>query len=108
MRKVRHAAANIADIVPDVGFLARLGETGEECIVILHQGAYYAVGSLCPHQNAPLQGAPAEKGRLICKRHGYAFDLKSGDCTTVGGYGIPVYTVDLEADVIYVSVWDFD
>ena len=108
MRKVRYAVARTADIVPDVGYLAHLGDDGGECIVFLHQGMYYAVGSLCPHQNAPLEGAHAEKGRVICRRHGYAFDLKSGDCATVGGYGIPVYEVDLQEDIVYVSAWNFD
>ena len=72
-------------------------------LLFLHQGRYYAVGSICPHQNAPLAGAPAERGRVICRRHGYAFDLQSGDCVTVGGYGIPVYEVQVKDETIYVS-----
>jgi 3-phenylpropionate/trans-cinnamate dioxygenase ferredoxin subunit len=107
MRKVRYAVAKTSDIVPDVGRIVRLGEDGGECALFHHQGRYYAVGSLCPHQNAPLEGAPAERGRVICRRHGYAFDLQSGDCLTLGGYGIPVYDVQVEDETIYVSVWDF-
>ena len=107
MRRARYPVAKIGDIAPDTGTIVRLGPTGE-CALFFHQGTWHATGSLCPHQNALLEGAPAIDGVIVCNRHGYRFDLKSGDCLTVGGYGLPVYPVDIEADTIYVSVWEYD
>ena len=107
MRKVRYAAAQADDIPPDVGKVVPLG-SGGECALFHSGGKWSAVGSLCPHQNASLDGAPAQGGYVICRRHGYRFDLKSGDCATVGGYGIPVFEVSIEAGTVYVSVWEFD
>jgi nitrite reductase/ring-hydroxylating ferredoxin subunit len=107
MRKVRYAVAQVSDVVPDVGKVVPLGPGGA-CTLFHHRGKWSAVGSLCPHQNASLDGAPAEGGYVICRRHGYRFDLKSGDCATLGGYGIPVFDVSVDSDTVYVSVWEFD
>ena len=107
MRKVRYEVARVDDVVPDVGRVVPLGPGGE-CTLFYHAGKWSAVGSLCPHQNASLDGAPAQGGYVTCRRHGYRFDLKSGDCATLGGYGIPVFDVSIEADRVYVSVWEFD
>ena len=106
MQKVRYAVAKTQEIEPDTGKVVPLGDKGGECALFLHQGVYHAVGNLCPHQNAPLHNAEAYRGQVICYRHGYCFDLKSGDCTNVGGYGLPVYEVTVEADTLYVSVWE--
>jgi nitrite reductase/ring-hydroxylating ferredoxin subunit len=107
MRKARYAVAQVGDIPPDVGKVVPLGEDGA-CTLFHHAGKWSAVGSLCPHQNASLEGAPAQGGYVTCRRHGYRFELKSGDCVTVGGYGIPVVEVTVEAETVYVSVWEFD
>ena len=107
MRKARYAVAQIGEVPPDVGKVVPLGNGGD-CTLFYHAGKWCAVGSVCPHQNASLDGAPAEGGYVTCRRHGYRFDLKTGDCATVGGYGIPVFEVSLDADTVYVSVWEFD
>jgi nitrite reductase/ring-hydroxylating ferredoxin subunit len=108
MRKVREAVARWSELTPDEGKIVPLGKDGGECALFLHGGKCHAVGSLCPHQNASLQGAPAQNGRVICRRHGYQFDLNTGDCLTLGGYGLPVYAVEVEDDMIYVSYWQYD
>ncbi len=107
MRKVRYPVARADEILPDTGKTVALGEGGE-CTLFHHAGRYYAVGSLCPHQNAPLDGARAENGLVVCRRHGYRFALQTGDCVTIGGYGLPVYEVSLEGDTLFVSTWEFD
>jgi nitrite reductase/ring-hydroxylating ferredoxin subunit len=107
VRKVRYAVAQVGEIEPDRGRIVSLGENGE-CALFFHNGRWFATGSLCPHQNAPLEGAPAIEGQVVCRRHGYRFDLKTGDCATLGGYGLPVYDVQIEDDTVYVSVWEYD
>jgi nitrite reductase/ring-hydroxylating ferredoxin subunit len=107
MRRARYAVAKTSEVAPDIGAVVRLGDKGE-CALFYHAGRWHATGSLCPHQNALFDGAPVENGTVTCMRHGYCFDLKSGDCLTVGGYGIPVFPVDIEGDTVYVSVWEYD
>ncbi len=109
MRKARYSAAKIGDILEDCGKVLPLGDDGGSCAVFFHDGKYYALGSLCPHQNASLQDAPVDdQGQVVCLRHGYRFDLKSGDCTTVGGYGLPTFETTIENGEIIVSVWEYD
>ena len=106
MRRARYAVAKTCDVAPDKGTIVKLG--GGECALFRHNGRWHATGSLCPHQNALLEGAPVENGAIVCTRHGYRFDLKTGDCLTVGGYGVPVFPVEIEGDTVFVSVWEYD
>ena len=108
MQKMRYAVARLEDLVPDVGVVVPLGPSGGECALFLHQGKVHAVGSLCPHQNALLTGAPTGDGIVTCRRHGYRFDLKTGDCLTLGGYGLPVFDAQVEDGTVYVSLWEYD
>ena len=108
MRRTRFAVCKLDELVPDCGKVVALGGEGGECALFYHQGRCYAVGSLCPHQNASLAGATVADQAVICRRHGYRFDLKTGDCLTIGGYGLPVYDVEIEDDVVYVSYWIYD
>jgi 3-phenylpropionate/trans-cinnamate dioxygenase ferredoxin subunit len=100
--------AKLSELTEDLGRTVKLGDTGRECTLFLHVGRCYAVGSLCPHQNEPLDGARAEKGQIVCRRHRYRFDLKTGNCLTIGGYGLPTYPVDLCDDDVIVSTWNFE
>jgi 3-phenylpropionate/trans-cinnamate dioxygenase ferredoxin component len=108
LRRTRVAVCRTDEITPDTGKVCALGADGGECLLVFHQGRYHAVGSLCPHQNSPLNGAAATANEVICRRHGYRFDLKTGECRTVSGYGLPVYQVDVTDDIIYVSYWEFE
>ena len=106
MRKARYAVARASEIPPDRGVIVPLGDG--ECALFHHAGRWHATGSLCPHQNAPLHDACVENGEIVCMRHGYRFNLRTGNCTTLGGYGLPVYPVEIEGDNVYVTVWEFD
>ena len=106
MRKARYEVGRRSELTPGVGRTVKLG--AGDCTLFLHNGKCHAVGNLCPHQNAPLDNAPVEDGKVVCKRHGYRFDLKTGDCATVGGYGISVFTVIENGDIIFVEVWEYD
>lgn len=103
---MRYAVARTGDISPDRGAIVRLGDG--ECALFCHGGRWHATGSLCPHQNSLLQDAPVEDGEIVCTRHGYRFNLRTGACTTLGGYGLPVYPVEVEDETIFVTVWEFD
>jgi 3-phenylpropionate/trans-cinnamate dioxygenase ferredoxin subunit len=98
----------VADLIPDTGKVVLLGDNGGECAIFLHEGRCYAVGSVCPHQNASLDGAACAAATVICRRHGFRFNLKTGDCLTIGGYGLPTYPVELQGDEVIVSYWEYD
>lgn len=107
MRRARYPAARWEDLPLLEGRWVRLGEGGG-CVLVRTPDKVFAVGSLCPHQNAPLDGAPVQDNAIICRRHGYRFDLATGECRTLGGYAIPTFSTDIEAEIVYVTLWEFD
>jgi nitrite reductase/ring-hydroxylating ferredoxin subunit len=45
-------------------------------------GKLVAYPALCPHQLGPLGEAELEAGVVTCPWHGYAFDVRTGECRT--------------------------
>ncbi len=44
------------------------------------QGEIIAGTSMCPHEDVSLTRGVLKDGVLVCRAHGYAFDLKTGQC----------------------------
>ena len=44
--------------------------------------------SLCPHQSTNIPHLALQGHRLICPKHGWTFDVRSGDCTAIGDRGL--------------------
>lgn len=107
MRKVRYLAAKTEAFPEDTVQVVPLGDDGGACGLAFHKGRWFAFGSLCPHQNASLHNAPIQNGEIICLRHGYRFCPRSGDCLTLGGYGLPIFETIVEEGMVYVLVWDY-
>lgn len=36
--------------------------------------------SMCPHEDVSLANGVLKKGKIVCRGHGYAFDLRTGQC----------------------------
>jgi|GEM_PF-1165503 len=112
MRRVSYPVCSLGDIPDDRALVVSLGEGNGECAVLFVNSGeprtVAAIGSLCPHQNASLHDAAISEGVVTCRLHGYRFDVKTGDCLTLGGYGIPVYTTAVVSDIVYVSYWNYD
>jgi nitrite reductase/ring-hydroxylating ferredoxin subunit len=105
MRKVRYTVAREDEVEENVCTVVQVGDTGDRCTLVRHQGRVYAFGSLCPHQNAPFNGAPVDSGVVTCLRHFYRFDIKTGDCLTLAGYGIPVFPTATVDGMVCIDVW---
>jgi nitrite reductase/ring-hydroxylating ferredoxin subunit len=70
---------------------------------IKHHGRHYAVfdtgGELqvtdarCPHNGGPLADGVVRDGAVICPKHWYCFDLRTGECRTAAGYQLRKYPV---------------
>jgi nitrite reductase/ring-hydroxylating ferredoxin subunit len=69
------------------------------------KGNVFACESECPHQGAPLAGALIKDAEtLVCQRHGYSFNLKSGACKQFPEYTLKVYPVQLQGEDILVDI----
>ncbi len=78
---------------------------GQEILLVNTKGQIYACEPTCPHQDAPLSGALLkEAGFLSCQRHGYKFNLASGECKEAPHFTLKVYPVELSGEDIMVEI----
>lgn len=78
---------------------------GTEVLLVNSKGQIYACEPECPHQSSPLSGALLkDAGIITCQRHGYKFDLKTGECREFPQYTLKVYPVQVTGDDIMVEL----
>lgn len=51
---------------------------GKQLLLIQEEGRRYIIDAECPHSTWPMQNAAISEGNIICSKHGWAFDLRSG------------------------------
>lgn len=96
-------AAKVSE-VPDWGKKLVQVE-GESILLVKSKGVIYACEKECPHQGAPMEGALLkEAGSISCPRHGYRFDLVSGNCKDHPEFTLKTYPVEIRGDDIYVDL----
>jgi NAD(P)H-dependent nitrite reductase small subunit len=50
-------------------------------LAVFHDGGeFFAIDDACPHQGASLATGTLHEGRVICPRHSWVFDLRTGHC----------------------------
>ena len=86
----------------------KIVRAGELAIGVYNlNGEYYAIEDRCSHDDGPLVEGDwdAERGVVICPRHGATFDICSGRALTLPAY-IPVDTfpVRVEDGTVKVDV----
>jgi len=76
VRVSRERVATTAD-VPEGE--VRVVECGERSLALSNiDGEFYAIDNICTHDGGPLGEGTLRRGRIICPRHGAAFDAKTG------------------------------
>jgi nitrite reductase/ring-hydroxylating ferredoxin subunit len=96
-------AAKLAE-VPNWG-KKLVSVNGQEILLVNTKGQIYACETECPHQAAPLSGALLkEAGFLVCQRHGYRFNLSTGECKEFPNFTLKVYQVQVVGDDIMVDI----
>ena len=105
MEKKFLKVARVGDIAPGTGMLVRVGAETDCALFCTDEGEYYATGALCSHQNEPLDRGRLEGCEVICRRHHLRFDLRTGDCTNAGGYGLKTFDVRIDGQDIYIGTW---
>ncbi|MBM3139230.1 MAG: non-heme iron oxygenase ferredoxin subunit [Candidatus Rokubacteria bacterium] len=70
-------------------------------------GAFYAIDNVCTHDNGPLGEGRLMRGRVICPRHGAAFDAKTGRVLSLPAVrDVRAYAVSVEGDLVFVEYED--
>ncbi len=81
-------------------------EVGEHRIAMFRVGSdVYAIGDRCSHAEASLAEGEVFDDEVECPRHGAAFRLTDGEPLTLPAtQQVPVYMVDVEDDVVYLTI----
>lgn len=67
-------------------------------------GELYAIDNVCTHDGGPLGEGRLRGDRVICPRHGAAFDARSGRALTLPAVrGVRAWPVAVEDGAVYVD-----
>jgi nitrite reductase/ring-hydroxylating ferredoxin subunit len=87
-----------------VGTMKGVDVAGERVLVAHLKGKWCAIGGICTHQVSHLEDGVLEDGRVLCPRHGAAFDLATGaPLTAPADLPVPVYDVCVVQGRIWIS-----
>lgn len=77
------------------GHVLAVGRIGEEV---------FALDGLCPHQGGPLGKGKLVGDIVICPWHQFAFEMRTGFCTSSRGLAQKRYEVRIAADRVVVQM----
>ena len=70
-------------------------------------GQLYAIDDVCTHDGGPLGEGTLRGDRVICPRHGAAFDARTGKVLTLPAvHDVSAYAVTVEGDDVFVDCGD--
>ncbi len=97
--------ASVQDVPEDGRFRCFEVHPGRRVALARDRGRIVATDPECPHQWASLEEeGQIEEGELICFRHGWSFDPRTGECEAGPSFTLTIHPVRLEGERIYVSV----
>ena len=67
-------------------------------------GSFYAIEVGCKHQGADLTNGTIQNGIATCPRHGWQYDLESGECLNEISSKLRRHELKIEDGVISVSL----
>ena len=71
-------------------------------------GCWRAMEMLCRHQNGDLSNGDRDGDLVTCPRHGWRYDLSTGECLTESWARLRRYEVRVESGVLFVSTRPVD
>lgn len=77
---------------------------GSELALFNIAGKFYAIENFCPHKGIPLADGRLHGQIIECSRHGWKFDVSTGECFTKSGCSIDAYEVLIEDEMIKILV----
>ncbi len=67
-------------------------------------GEFYAIDNVCTHDGGPLGEGRIRNGRILCPRHGAAFDAKTGRVISLPAVkSVQAYPVTREGDDLFID-----
>jgi 3-phenylpropionate/trans-cinnamate dioxygenase ferredoxin subunit len=95
--------AAVGDIAP--GKAIRVEIDDEPVAIFNLDGAFYAIGDTCSHEEASLSEGDVFGDCVECPLHGAEFDIKTGRARTLPAVApVPTYAVKVEGEAVLVSL----
>ena len=74
-------------------------------IALFHvDGGFYAIDNICKHKGGPLGEGDLEGTTVICPWHGWAYDVRSGECVDDADCAVAKFEVKVEGEDVLVKV----
>ena len=78
---------------------------GDDVVAISKvDGVHHVVDNICPHAGGPLGDGDMEEHDVVCPYHGWAFDVRTGECNVAPDMAISVHEVQVSGGRVYVRV----
>lgn len=71
--------------------------------VIKDKDSFYAIEADCKHQNANLLSRGMNSEIVTCPRHGWQYNMKTGECLTHNWAGLRKHPLKIEDGTIFVG-----
>ncbi len=86
----------------------RVVQCGDRSLAVSNiDGMLYAIDNRCTHDNGPLGEGRLRNGRIICPRHGAAFDAKTGRVLSLPAVrSVRAYEVNVDGSDVYIDCPD--
>jgi nitrite reductase (NADH) small subunit len=101
-RQIKVAA--LAELPP--GAMKLLALAGIGLAVFNIEGRFYAIRNRCPHEGGPVATGPLKGTVITCPRHGWQFDVTTGQSTNRGAFSVKTYPVVIKEGAVYVELAD--
>ena len=85
------------------GRLTRVECEGRTLLVYRADGACTVYDNHCPHQRTPIPLEALEGGALRCPKHGWTFDIATGECTAKGDRPLKRYPSRIDSGLLYAE-----
>jgi 3-phenylpropionate/trans-cinnamate dioxygenase ferredoxin subunit len=67
--------------------------------------SFYAIGDMCTHDGAPLDGGEMVGDQIECPRHGARFDVKSGKAMCLPAVTpVPIYRLEEKGEELWIAL----
>ncbi len=95
-------AGDAADFRPMTPVTVRL--MGKPVSVYLGEAGFFAREMGCKHQGADLSAAPIIGGSVTCPRHGWKYNLLTGECQNHDSPPLRAHAVAVEDGAVFVAI----
>lgn len=68
-------------------------------------GSFFATEISCKHQNADLTTGRFEGNKVTCPRHGWVYDIRTGECLNQPSAPLRKHGLKIEDGVIYITLF---